>query len=92
MEYVPVYYNETEKAWCSAKITLRRDVFLVVKLEKPGKLVIRQEDSRGKMPRVPIKRHKDTKEFKLRMSVIPRYVNIQIFTSTKPEEIKYAYI
>lgn len=92
MEYVPTNYSEEELAWVSPEITLHRDIYLMITLQTPGKLVIRQDCGDGKKPRVPICPHKNTSEFKLRMRVLPETVKIQIFTSSEPKEIKYAYI
>ena len=64
----------------------------MITLKHPGKLVIRQDKGDGKKPRVPIRAHKNTNKFYLRMRVIPETVKIQIFTSSEPKEIKYAYI
>lgn len=92
MEYVSTNYNEEELAWVSPEITLHRDIYLMITLKHPGKLVIRQDKGDGKKPRVPIRAHKNTNKFYLRMRVIPEAVKIQIFTSSEPKEIKYAYI
>ena len=92
MEYVSTNYNEEELAWVTPILTLRRDIFLKITLREKGKVVIRQSDDKGNFPRVPIRRHKDTQSFEFRISVIPDTVQIQIFTSTEPKEIKYAYI
>lgn len=64
----------------------------MIELKKPGKLVIRQSNGAGEMPRLPIKRHTDTKTFLLRINVVAEEVTIQIFTSTEPKEIKYVNI
>lgn len=92
MEYVSTNYNEEELAWVSPEITLQRDIYLMIKLKRPGKLLIRQDKGDGKKPRVPIRSHKNTDKFHLRLQVIPETVKIQIFTSSEPKEIKYAYI
>lgn len=92
MEYVSTNYNEEELAWISSEITLHRDIYLMITFKHPGKLVIRQDKGDGKKPRVPIRAHKNTNKFYLRMRVIPETVKIQIFTSSEPKEIKYAYI
>lgn len=92
MEYVSTNYNEEELAWVSPEITLHRDIYLMITLKHPGKLIIRQDKGDGKNPRVPIRAHKNTNKFYLRMRVIPETVKIQIFTSSEPKEIKYAYI
>ena len=92
MEYVVSTYSEEERAWITQEIPLQRDIYLMIKLKRPGKLVIRQDRGDGKKPRVPIRAHKNTCEFKLRLRVIPEIINIQIFTSSEPKEIKYAYI
>lgn len=92
MEQISCNYSEEELAWVSPEIALRRDIYLMIDLKTPGKLVVRQDNGDGKKPRVPIRRHKDTKEFKLRLHVVPSLIKIQIFTSTEPKEIKYAYI
>lgn len=92
MEYVSTNYSEEELAWISTEITLYRDIYLMITLKRPGKLVIRQDKGDGKKPRVPIRAHKNTDKFHIRMRVIPDTVKIQIFTSSEPKEIKYAYI
>ena len=92
MEYVSTNYNEEELAWVSPEITLHRDIYLMITLKHPGKLIIRQDKGDGKKPRVPIRAHKNTNKFHIRMRVVPETVNIQIFTSSEPKEIKYAYI
>ena len=92
MENVQATYDANELAWVTPILTLHRDIFLKIDLKEKGKVVIRQSDSKGNFPRIPIKRHKDTQSFEFRISVIPDTVQIQIFTSTEPKEIKYAYI
>ena len=92
MEYVSTNYNEEELAWVSPEIILHRDIYLMITLKHPGKLIIRQDKGDGKKPRVSIRAHKNTDKFYLRMRVIPETVKIQIFTSSEPKEIKYAYI
>ena len=92
MEYVSTNYNEEELAWVSPEITLHRDIYLMITLKHPGKLIIRQDKGDGKKPRVPIRAHKNTNKFYLRMRVVTETVKIQIFTSSEPKEIKYAYI
>jgi hypothetical protein len=92
MEYVSMNYNEEELAWVSPEITLQRDIYLMIKLKRPGKLLIRQDKGDGKKPRVSICAHKNTDKFYLRLQVIPETIKIQIFTSSEPKEIKYAYI
>lgn len=92
MEYVSTNYSEEELAWVSPEITLHRDIYLMISLKEPGKLVIRQDGGDGEKPRAPIKGHKNKTEFSFRVSVIPDSIKIQIFTSTEPKEIKYAYI
>ena len=92
MEYVSTNYSEEELAWISPEITLHRDIYLMITLKRPGKLVIRQDKGDDKKPRVPIRAHKNTDKFHIRMRVIPDTVKIQIFTSSEPKEIKYAYI
>ena len=92
MEYVSTNYNEEELAWVSPEITLQRDIYLMIKLKRPGKLIIRQDIGDGKKPRVPIRAHKNMDKFYIRMRIIQENVKIQIFTSSEPKEIKYAYI
>lgn len=92
MEYVSTNYNKEELAWVTPEITLQRDIYLMIKLKRPGKLLIRQDKGDGKKLRVPIRAHKNTDKFYLRLQVIPETVKIQIFTSSEPKEIKYAYI
>lgn len=92
MEYVSTNYSEEELAWISPEITLHRDIYLMITLKRPGKLVIRQDKGDGKKPRVSIRAHKNMDKFHIRLMVIPESINIQIFTSSEPKEIKYAYI
>ena len=92
MEYVSVNYSEEEQAWVSPEITLQRDIYLMITLKVPGKIVLRQDIGDGKKPRVPLSPHKNTKGFNLRIEVLAETVKIKIFTSTEPMEIKYAYI
>lgn len=92
MEYVSTNYNEEERAWVSPEFTLHRDIYLMITLKRPGKLVIRQDKGDGKKPRVPIRAHKNMDKFHIRLRVIPETAKIQIFTSSEPKEIKYAYI
>ena len=92
MEIVTATYDATEQAWVTPVLELKRDIYLMITLKKPGKLVIRQHAPDGSDPRVPIRRHKDMTSFKLRLTIIPESVGLQIFTSTEPKEIKYAYI
>ena len=92
MEYVSTNYNEEERAWVSPEITLHRDIYLMITLKRPGKLVIRQDKGDGKKPRAPIRSHKNMDKFHIRLRVIPETAKIQIFTSSEPKEIKYAYI
>lgn len=92
MEHVQTEYNEDELAWVSPKIQLKGNAFLTVVLTTPGKLLIRQDIGNGRMPRVPLSRHPDTKEFKVRLKLDVKPTTIQIFTSIEPKEIKYAYI
>lgn len=92
MENIQATYDANELAWVTPILTLHRDIFLKIDLKEKGKVVIRQSDDKGNFPRIPIRRHKDTQSFEFRISVIPDTVKIQIFTSTEPKEIKYAYI
>lgn len=92
MEYVSTNYNEEELAWVSPEITLHRDIYLMITLKRPGKLVIRQDKGDGKKPRVPVRAHKNMDKFHIRLRAIPETAKIQIFTSSEPKEIKYAYI
>ena len=92
MEYVSTNYNEEERAWVSPEITLNRDIYLMITMKRPGKLVIRQDKGDGKKPRVPIRAHNNMDKFHIRLRVIPETAKIQIFTSSEPKEIKYAYI
>ena len=92
MEYVVSTYSEEERAWITQEIPLQRDIYLMIKLKHPGKLVIRQDIGDGKKPRAPIRAHKNMDKFYIRMRIIPENVKIQIFTSSEPKEIKYAYI
>lgn len=92
MEQLSFSYSDEEQAWVTPEVTFTQDVYLMISLTKKGKVVMRQETMDGKRPRVPIKRHKDTGDFCFRMRVVPQSVKIQIFTSTEPQCIKYAYI
>jgi len=92
MENIQATYDANELAWVTPILTLHRDIFLKIDLKEKGKVVIRQSDDKGNFPRIPIRRRKDTQSFEFRISVIPDTVQIQIFTSTEPKEIKYAYI
>lgn len=92
MRTFKVEYDGRELAWKTEEIELKRDVYIIVTLSEAGKVVVRQRLRNGKWPRIPIRRHKDTNEFHFRINVAPESVKIQIFTSTKPKEIKYAYI
>lgn len=92
MENIQATYDANELAWVTPILTLHRDIFLKIDLKEKGKVVIRQSDDKGNFPRIPIRRHKDAQSFEFRISVIPDTVQIQIFTSTEPKEIKYAYI
>ena len=92
MENITATYDANELAWVTTILTLRRDILLRITLREKGKVVISQLDDKGNFPRVPIRRHKDTKSFEFRISVLPDTVQIQIFTSTETKEIKYAYI
>lgn len=86
-------YDEREQAWRTGEKTLERDIYVIVRLTSPGKVVMRQETNNGKIhPRVPIGWHKDTSEFHFRITVIPDSVKIELFTSTEPKSIMYAYI
>lgn len=92
MERVTATYDDKELAWVSPVLELKRDIYLMVSLKKRGKIVIRQNTGDGKWPRVPIEMHKDMKAFCLRMEVRAEMLQIKIYTSEEPEEIKYAYI
>lgn len=92
MEIVTATYDATEQAWVTPVLELKRDIYLMITLKRPGKLVIRQRVADGSDPRVPIRRHKDMTSFKLRLTILPETVGLQLFTSTEPKEIKYAYI
>lgn len=92
MQILTASYSPEELAWVTPEVQFQRDIYLIVTLKRPGKLIIRQRVSDGSNPRVPIRRHKDTTSFKLRLTILPNTVGLQIFTSTEPKEIKYAYI
>lgn len=92
MEYILANYSEEELAWVSPEITLHRDIYLMITLKVPGKIVVRQDVGDGKKPRAPILSHRNAKDFNLRLFVRPKTVKIQIFTSVEPKEIKYANI
>lgn len=92
METVRTTYDAKELAWTSPALRLERDIYLMISLKKKGKIVIRQNTGDGKWPRVPIEVHKDMKAFCLRMEMRAEVLQIRIYTSEEPEEIKYAYI
>lgn len=92
MQILTSSYDPEELAWITPEVRFQRDIYLIVTLKRPGKLIIRQRVSDGSNPRVPIRRHKDMSSFKLRLTILPETVGLQIFTSTEPKEIKYAYI
>ena len=92
MEYISTNYDEEELAWVSPKMTLHQDIFLKITLKEKGKVLIRQFGNNDEQPRIPIKAHKDIDSFEFRISVNSDSSIIQIFTSTEPKEIKYAYI
>lgn len=92
MQQLDFSYTPGELAWVTPEFRLRRDIYLLVNLTKPGKLVIRQRLPDGTAPRAPVRRHRDMHSFKLRITVLPETIALQIFTSTQPKEIKYAYI
>ena len=92
MEYISTNYDAEELAWVSPKLTLHQDIFLKITLEEKGKVLIRQFGNNDEQPRIPIKAHKDIDSFEFRISVNPDSSIIQIFASTEPKEIKYAYI
>lgn len=92
MEIVTATYDTTEQAWVTPVLELKRDIYLMISLKKRGKIVIRQNTGDGKWPRVPIEAHKDMKAFCLRMEIRVEVLQIRIYTSEEPEEIKYAYI
>lgn len=91
METLTATYSEDELAWVTPETELERDIYLMITLRRPGKIVIRQRTSDGHWPKVPIPRHRDMKSFKLRVEVEP-VARIQLFTSEEPERIEYAYI
>lgn len=92
MEIVTATYDATEQAWVSPVLELKRDIYLMISLKKRGKVVIRQSTDGKEWPRVPIEQHKDMKAFCLRMEIRTDKLQIRIYTSEEPEEIKYAYI
>lgn len=92
METLRATYSAEDLAWATDEVELRRDVYLSIELKERGKVVIRQETQDGRWPRVPIRRHGDTKEFRLRLSVAAESVRIRIYTTTEPKRIEYAYI
>ncbi len=85
-------YSKQESAWFTPKLTLDRDAHISIELTKPGKVVVRQKDKEENFPMLPIERHKNHRRYSLRFFVPPLTTTIQIFTSTEPKEIKYAYI
>ena len=92
MEIVTATYDATEQAWVTPVLELKRDIYLMISLKKKGKIVLRQNTGDGTWPRVPIEVHKDMKAFCLRMEMRAEVLQIRIYTSEEPEEIKYAYI
>lgn len=92
MEKLTATYSAEELAWVTPATELKRDVYLIVTLKRPGKLVVRQDAGDGKWTRLPIGKHRDMTLFELRVCVVPTCVKIRIFTSTEPKDIKYAYI
>lgn len=92
MQNVSTSYSADELAWVSRDVTIPRDIYLMISLNSPGKVVIRQKSSSGEWPMLPIRRHKDTKDFTFRIQVNPPFSTIRIYTSKQPKEIKYAYI
>lgn len=92
METETATYDAKELAWVSPVLELKRDIYLMISLKKKGKVVIRQSTDGKEWPRVPIEQHKDMKAFCLRMEVKADMLQIKIYTSEEPEEIKYAYI
>lgn len=92
MQILTASYDPEELAWVTPEVQLQRDIYLIVTLKRPGKLIIRQRTPDGSNPRVPIRRHKDMTSFMLRLTILTETVGLQIFTSTEPKEIKYAYI
>lgn len=92
MKNVSTTYSEEEKAWVSPLITEQRNFYLMIELKSAGKVVIRQKNRNGEFPMVPLKRHRNSLSFHLRMQVNAPSATIQIFTSSEPKIIKYAYI
>lgn len=89
---VATEYDKEELAWYTPKLTLTRNAYLTVKLQKPGKVVIREKNEKGEYPMLPIRRHKAHTDFTFHIYVSPPSATIQVFTSAEPKEIKYAYI
>ena len=92
MKFLKSSYNANEVAWETSELTFDRDIYILINLQKKGKIVIRQLDVDGKWIRSPVKKHPDTRDFQLRLQVSCRPTTIKIFTSTEPKEIKYDYI
>lgn len=92
MEQLQFSYDDTELAWVTPEFLPQRDIYLMVTLNEPGKIVVRQHLPDGTAPRAPVRRHRDTRRFILRIVMMDDNIALQIFTSTEPKEIKYAYI
>lgn len=92
METVTSTFSQEEQAWVSPVVSMHRDIYLIIRLSQAGKIVIRQNCGDNEWLRVPIARHKDTDDFRLRIRVSSPSLKIKIFTSTQPKEIKYDYI
>ena len=92
MKNVSMTYSEEEKAWLSPLITEQRNFYLMIKLKSAGKVVLRQMDRNGEFPMVPIKKHRNSLSFNLRISINAPSSTFQIFTSSEPIIIRYAYI
>ena len=69
-------YSPEELAWITPEVQFKRDIYLIVTLKRPGKLIIRQRVSDGSNPRVPIRRHKDMTSFMLRLTILPKTADL----------------
>lgn len=92
MENLATTFDANEQAWVSDELSLNRNIYLTINLFKAGKVVIRQNCGDGIWYRIPIRKHRDTSKFNIRIKVPCASFKIKIFASTQPKEIKYAYI
>lgn len=94
MQMVSPMYNEQEKAWFFPFNNITEDIFLIIELEKAGRIVIRQKDNAsGENPTVPISCKKNTDRYELRLLLRgTKKADISVFMSEKPKFIGYEYI